>query len=55
MDRDHVTEETVRARIKNQLPEEEKIRVSDFVIKNDGTLPLIPQVWEIHRKLSGIH
>ncbi len=53
MDRDQVTEEAVRARIKNQLPEEEKIRVSDFVINNDGSMPLIPQVWEIHRKLAG--
>ncbi|HMR86770.1 MAG TPA: dephospho-CoA kinase [Saprospiraceae bacterium] len=53
MERDQVSEEAVTARIKNQLPEDEKVRVSDHIIKNDGNTPLIPQVWEIHRKYSG--
>ncbi len=55
MERDQVTEDAVLARIKNQLPEEEKVRVADYIINNDGSMPLIPQVWEIHRKYSGNH
>lgn len=53
MERDNISEDAVLARISNQLSEEEKVRVADFIIKNDGNTPLIPQVWEIHRKYSG--
>ncbi len=49
--RDKSTEEQILARIRNQMPEEEKIRRSDFVIYNNGDAPLIPQVMKINEKL----
>ncbi len=51
MQRDQLTEDEIRMRMNNQLPEEEKINRSDFVIYNNGDTPLIPQVMEIHEKL----
>ena len=53
MERDSVAEEQVRSRMAHQLPEADKIALADFVIRNDGELPLIPQVWQIHQSLSG--
>jgi dephospho-CoA kinase len=50
--RDKALRQEVQQKIDNQLPEEDKIRVADFIIKNDGTQPLIPQVWDIYNKLS---
>lgn len=51
MERDQLTEEAVRRRIANQMPETDKIKIADFVIHNDGAHALIPQVWEIHQAL----
>ncbi len=51
MKRDGVTLEMVKRRISNQLPESEKVKVSDFVIVNDGKHSLTQQVWDIHRKI----
>lgn len=50
--RDGLTEEQVRARIRSQLPEAEKVRLADFLIQNDGTRHLIPQVVAIHQRLT---
>lgn len=52
MKRDGITKEKVLDRIKNQLPEEMKIAVADYIITNDGLTPLIPQIVEIHRSLA---
>ncbi len=49
--RDGLTEEQVRARIRNQLPEAEKVKWADFLIQNDGVQHLIPQVLAIHQQL----
>jgi dephospho-CoA kinase len=38
------SQESINARIQSQLPEEEKIRRSDYVIYNDDQQALIPQV-----------
>jgi len=38
MERDHVTKEEALALMGIQMPEEEKIRQSDFVIENNGSL-----------------
>lgn len=46
-----LTRSDVEARIAKQLPDEEKIKQSDFVIWNDGTQALIPQVLAIHQAL----
>ena len=46
-----LTRSDVEARIAKQLPDEEKIKQSDFVIWNDGTQVLVPQVLAIHQEL----
>lgn len=51
MQRDNVGREAVEARIAQQMPEEEKIERADFLIVNDGTSVLIPQVLKIHEVL----
>ena len=50
--RDNVSEEQVKARMSKQMPNDEKIKYADFVIVNDGIKMLIPQILEIHKKLS---
>lgn len=51
-DRDKADVEEVMARIRNQLPDEEKIQLADFVIVNDGSLEdLEEQVLKIHEKM----
>lgn len=52
MQRDHTTRDAVEARINNQLSEEEKIKVADFVVINDGSISLIDQVLKIHAILE---
>ena len=51
MARDQTDEASVKARIDKQLPEAEKVKLSDFVINNDGTQSLILQVLDIYSKL----
>ncbi len=51
MHRDGIGEEQVRARMRMQLPESEKLALADFVIMNDGNHSLIPQIWHIHRQI----
>lgn len=50
--RDNTTTAAVKARIDKQLPESEKVRQSDFIIKNDSQHSLILQVINIHRTLE---
>ena len=54
MKRDRLSSEEVTKKIKSQMAESEKVKVADFVIVNDGIKPIIPQVWEIHKKISKI-
>ncbi|GHT61498.1 dephospho-CoA kinase [Bacteroidia bacterium] len=42
--RDNVSRESIEARISSQLPEEERNRLSDYVILNDEVHALLPQV-----------
>jgi dephospho-CoA kinase len=51
MQRDGLSEAAVMARIKNQMPESEKVKLADFVILNDGTQSLIEQVKNIHQEI----
>ncbi len=51
MERDHSSAEKVRQRINQQMDEKEKISRSNFVINNDGTQAILPQVLKIHRVL----
>ena len=46
--RDNVTESSVRAIISNQLNDEEKVKLSDFTIKNNDLVEAKHQVNEIH-------
>lgn len=50
MQRDKISREQVMDRMKNQLPDNEKISKSDFVIVNDGQQMLLPQILNIHNK-----
>lgn len=50
--RDHTTEEEIYKRIKHQMPDEEKQPISDFVIDNNDTDGLIPQVIAVYNKLQ---
>lgn len=49
--RDNVSENEVLQRMQNQWSEEKKTAASDYIITNDGTSLLIPQVMEIHTQL----
>ena len=51
MKRDGATEEQVRSRMMQQLKNDDKAGMSDFVIINDGSLQIIPQVLTVHKAL----
>jgi len=51
MERDKVSREEVLRRMKFQMEDEKKAALSDFVIRNDGSELLIPQVLAIHQEL----
>ena len=46
----HRTEQQVRDIIRNQLEEDKKLKLADYIIQNDEQTPLIPQVVELHKK-----
>ena len=48
--RDHITEEAVKARMNNQFTEEVKLSRSQFEIKNDEMHLIIPQVLALHQQ-----
>lgn len=52
--RDHLDGNSVRNRMNFQMDDAEKAALSDFVILNDGSQLLIPQVLAIHKKLLQI-
>ncbi|MDR3704525.1 MAG: dephospho-CoA kinase [Paludibacteraceae bacterium] len=47
MSREGVGAEAVKARMKNQLPEPQRLAKADYVISNDYVTPVIPQVEEM--------
>ncbi|WP_028297087.1 dephospho-CoA kinase [Olivibacter sitiensis] len=49
MARDGVTENEVRARMSKQWRDEEKMKLADFVIYNDESHAILPQVLQLHR------
>lgn len=51
MIRDGITAQQVKERISKQWPDEKKVALADFVIFNDGSKFLIPQILKIHRAL----
>jgi len=46
--RDNSTEEQVRDRISKQYDQEEKVKLADFVLHNDGKQMIIPQILRVH-------
>jgi dephospho-CoA kinase len=48
MKRDGSTEEQVLARMNKQLSDEEKLKMADFLIRNDESQSVILQVMELH-------
>jgi dephospho-CoA kinase len=53
LERDKATRAAVLARMSKQMPEREKMKLADFIIKNDGKHGLVRQVWEVHQELLG--
>ena len=51
MQRDSITREEVIARMDRQMDETIKMKLCDFVIKNDEQEMLLPQVIALHKKL----
>jgi dephospho-CoA kinase len=51
----HRTAEQVLAIIENQMPEAEKLKRADFMIRNDETVLLIPQVLALHHRFISMH
>lgn len=51
----HRTADQVKAIIGNQMPEEEKLKRADFMIRNDETTLLIPQVLSLHHHFISLH
>jgi len=49
--RDNATYEEITARMKNQMRDEDKIKLADFVIYNDNRHALIKQVLGVHHVL----
>ena len=52
MARDGVAEAEVKARMRNQASEEERLAIADHVIVNNDQQLVIPQVLQVHQALS---
>lgn len=52
IERDKSTREEVLARMNKQWSEEQRTEAADFIIMNDGTTALIPQVMKLHHQLT---
>jgi dephospho-CoA kinase len=53
----HRTEAQIKSIVEKQMPEEEKVKKADFIVRNDETVLVIPQVVELHTilcKTAGI-
>ena len=55
MMRDNIDKESVLARVNNQMPEEDKMKLADFVIYNDERHSLIQQVLDLNKKLRKLN
>lgn len=52
INRDDVTREKIIDRMKHQLTDDERNKLANFVIKNDDKHLIIPQILDIHKKIS---
>jgi dephospho-CoA kinase len=51
-ERDQLTDEQIQARFNAQLSEEEKVKLTNHIIYNDGNQLLVPQILDLLRKLA---
>jgi len=51
LNRDASDPEAIRARMKAQMPEEDKMKLADDIIYNDGRHSLIWQVLDLHKRM----
>lgn len=51
-ERDHLSDEQVLSRFKAQMPEEEKRRLTNYVIDNSGNEFLIPQILKLIKEIA---
>jgi dephospho-CoA kinase len=49
--RDNVSEEKVIERMKNQLSDEQRLKLADFTIENDNNTMVLPQIIKVHNQL----
>lgn len=52
--RDGITENQIKERMSRQMDEERKMQLCDFIILNDETTLLIPQVLALHETLKAL-
>jgi dephospho-CoA kinase len=50
--RDQSTHEQVMRKVNNQMSEDEKLKLADYVVVNDGITLLVPQVVKVHHILG---
>lgn len=53
--RDKISRQEVMERMDQQIQEEIKMRLCNFIIKNDEQELVVPQVLELHQKISRLH
>lgn len=51
LNRDDYSEKEIKKRIENQIPQEEKQKLSDYIIVNDEKELLLPKIIKIHKEL----
>ena len=51
-ERDHLSRESVIARMKNQWPDSRKIKLADYLIVNDESRLIIEQIMDIDQKIK---
>lgn len=54
MKRDGIQSEKVLERMRNQLAEIEKKKMADYIIDNNGSVMLLPQILRIHQELISL-
>ena len=54
MKRDNVSREKVEKRIVNQWADEEKVKLADYIIKNDNSELLLPQLNNLHERMHKV-
>lgn len=51
MKRDSITRKQVLQRLENQMPQKQKAELADYIITNDNSCLLLPQLLKIHNEL----